>query len=641
MTKKNRVSDPTRRDFLKEVAGTTAAVGAATGFVSQPPSALAASPAGGGTTGPQVASPSQPNQRGAATGRIHLEDQRLHVETSTLTAVIDKGFVTSLKSKASGEEFVKPFDVRQSAALQLLYPADELVYIDESKSDKLGSTGEGKFGSITARLLSDDRAEIVFHSWDGDGVIAITVDHETGDLIVEPSAYSSRPGVMACRWSLKGLREDCELVAPFYQGIKLKLDDPLIRDSRWNWPLLWEAGLAMLQGRASGFWIHTQDDRYRYKALKIGDKSDAYMLGMDSEAYGPIDNNLSAGGIAWRINVYQGDWKVPAARYRDWLWRAYSLQAEERRRPEWLPGLKLALSWCPGNPKILDALAKRFDPRTVVLHFSDWRTDRFPENYPTAIASESAKAFLAKGQAMGFHIAPHIQSTEVDPRNPAYELVRDFQYRSFEKKQLMGWSWFNSSAMLGVPESNDNRRRHPDKDILVKIHPGLSMWRSVLGENILKAATEYSMEAIFINVTLNSYNLHNCMVEATTPSEGMKRLIDHVASLGKGLAVGGEGRNEIIMQGLTFGQVHLFKSGHTNLPGVERTGGCALNAFLFGKLCRAIGYSGLGGRNANEELRLRLDEEHETIPTLTIRSAKEITDPNPAVKRVLERAGAR
>jgi len=45
-------------------------------------------------------------------------------------------------------------------------------------------------------------------------------------------------------------------------------------------------------------------------------------------------------------------------------------------------------------------------------------------------------------------------------------------------------------------------------------------------------------------VTLNTYNLHNCLVEGMTPSEGMNRLLRRVAALEGGLAVGGEGLNE-------------------------------------------------------------------------------------------------
>jgi hypothetical protein len=113
-----------------------------------------------------------------------------------------------------------------------------------------------------------------------------------------------------------------------------------------------------------------------------------------------------------------------------------------------------------------------------------------------------------------------------------------------------------------------------------------------------------------------------------------------VASLGDGLVVGGEGLNEITMQGLSFAQAHLFKSWQTSIDGLERTGGCNLNDVLFGKLCQTIGYSGLSGHNSDQALRMKMHIEHGAIPTVTIRSAKEIESPNPAVKQMLDLAGS-
>ena len=121
-----------------------------------------------------------------------------------------------------------------------------------------------------------------------------------------------------------------------------------------------------------------------------------------------------------------------------------------------------------------------------------------------------------------------------------------------------------------------------------------------------------------------------------TPAEGMKKLIRHVSELGNGLVVGGEGLNEITAQGLSFAQVHLFKSWQSSIEGLERAGGCNLNEFLFGKLCRTFGYSNLGGANKDEELRMQIHLDHSAIPTITISSADEIINPNPAVKRMLD-----
>jgi hypothetical protein len=156
------------------------------------------------------------------------------------------------------------------------------------------------------------------------------------------------------------------------------------------------------------------------------------------------------------------------------------------------------------------------------------------------VPSEKAKAFIKKGMAMGFRMMPHFNSIDMDPSHPAYAYLRDFQYRGIERKDLRGWSWYQGRG-LGVPESNASRLNNRDKKVMVKVHPGLSMWRSILGQNILQAARELDLDTVFIDVTLVSHNLHNCFVEATTPTEGMKRVIDHVSKLGKGLVVGGSG----------------------------------------------------------------------------------------------------
>ena len=558
---------------------------------------------------------------------MRTEGHKIIISTHTQSAVIEKGFLTSLKSKKTGEQFIEGVAADKSAALQLIYRGGETVSIDESK-----------FGNITTRQLSPLKAEIVFHSWDGDGVILVTVEPESGDILIEPSAYSSRPGVLGCRWNMAGIRSDLHLVAPFFQGIKLKLDDSLIANTHWDWPLYWEAGLAILESKKGGFWVHTQDNRYRYKALQVGSGAQKNHLGFDTQAYGPIDDNLSAGGLIWRINVFDGDWKAPAELYRGWLWDAYNLKAEEQKRQSWIWDVKFAVSWCPGQENILDAIAKKIKPEHCLIHYPNWRTDPYDENYPTYIPSERAKAFIKKGQTMGFRMMPHFNSVDMDPSNPAYAYLRDFQYRGIERMDLRGWSWYQGRG-LGVPESNASRLNNRDKKVMVKIHPGLSMWRSILGESILNAARQLDLETVFIDVTLVSHNLHNCFVEATTPTEGMKKIIGHVASLGDGLVVGGEGLNEITMQGLSFAQAHLFKSWHSSIEGLERTGGCKLNDFLFGKLCRTFGYSNLSGRDENQALRMKMHLEHGAIPTVTIRSAKDIESPNPAVKQMLDLAG--
>jgi len=573
-----------------------------------------------------LASPAAARGDGSQREMVRVDGERVLVETSTLSAVVEKGFITSLRSRQTGEESIRPFDLGEEAALQLLYRSWELVQLGDRPP---------KEGEIRCIQLSPERAQVIFHGWDGDGVIEISADAQTGDLIIEPSAYGSRPGVVSCRWVLRGLRDDLELVAPVKQGLKLPLDDPLIKGSRWEWPMFWEAQLAILQGAKSGVWVHSEDARFKYKALRVGSESEAHALGFETEAYGPVEDNLGAGGVAWRVNVYEGNWRVPAARYREWLWKAYDLAEAERKRPAWLPEVTLALSWCPTDPDLLDALAERVPPQRVLLHVPNWRTDQYDENYPAFVASEDGKTFIRKARAMGFHVAPHFNTVDMDPTNPVYSLLRDFQYRDLWNGRLHGWGW-GEGGYLSVPESNLARTKHRDKKVMVKIHPGLAMWRSVLGESILAAARDLPLDTVFVDVSLCVSNLQNALVEGVTPAEGMRRLIRDVSSLGDGLVVGGEGLNEITMQGLTFAQAHLLTEDPEQL---KRPYACDLNQFLWGKLCRIIGYTHCGGQSEMDTLVRRVYDAQGAIPTLTIGSAEEIRKPSPEVEEVLRKAG--
>jgi hypothetical protein len=557
---------------------------------------------------------------------IRLANDRLLIDTRTLTAEMARGFLTSLRAKATGASWVTPFATDDASALELVYANGQRV-----------GFGPEKPVTISLHRISDHCAEFRFHGWDADGVIRVSECPTTGDLLIEPSAYSSRPGARACRWWLRGVPEEVALVAPFYQGVKLPLTDSLIRDSFWNWPISWEAGLAVLQGQQGGFWVHAQDSSYRYKALKVGAADETHCLGFDTEAYGPLDGSLGAGGLTWRVNVYEGDWRVPARAYRDWLFAAYDLAPRVAARPAWFDQVRFAVSWYGGDPEVLKALAEKVDPAKTLLHFSQWRVDAYDENYPDYTPSESAKAVIREARSTGFHILPHCNSVDMDPSHPAYQYLRDFEYRELVNKGRLGWGW-EAGKVLSVPNANAALQENRRRKVMTKVHPGLSMWRSVLSEEIQKGIEGLGVDGVFIDVTLCSHNLHNCLVENTTSTEGMKLLIDQIGQLGNGLAVGGEGLNEITMQGLSFAQAHLFHSHHATCEGLDRAGGCPLNAFLFEGLCRTFGYSRLSGKTDDEVLRSRVHLSLGAIPTVTGLAAEEIRNPGRHVRELFERA---
>jgi len=159
---------------------------------------------------------------------------------------------------------------------------------------------------------------------------------------------------------------------------------------------------------------------------------------VSNEPAGPPDRNLAAGGLSWRLNVYEGDWRVPASEYCDWLRKAYQPCSP---RPDWLEDIRFAVSWCPCEPGILEALAARLDPASVLLHVPRWRTDPYDENYPTYRAGTEGRQFIQAARGAGFRVMPHMNAVDMDPTHPAYAYVRDFQYRQPVSKSVQGWTW--------------------------------------------------------------------------------------------------------------------------------------------------------------------------------------------------------
>ena len=549
---------------------------------------------------------------------ITVNGNTVTVSTRTLDAVLEGGALVSLRNR-EGREYL-PGAKADSPALDIVFRGSDARAVKGCPH-----------GSVTCTSLSDTCAEIRFDALDGNGVLTLTEDEETGDLCVEPEVSSARYGVLAARWTISGFGEDMKLTAPLFQGVDMDPADELIRGRRWIWPHRWEAGLAILHDSEGGFWVHCRDTAYRAKALLTGgDRS----LSFDAEAWGPIDRSLSAGGLVWRINVFRGGWDVPAGIYRDWLWEAYGLERDERRRPGWQKDIRLALSWAPADRDLLTALSKKVDPKTVLLHVPHWRTHPYDQYYPDFTPSEKFRDFLRYANSMGFHVMPHANSVDMDPSMPEYKYVGDFKYREIESGALMGWSWG-----IPMPHTNKSLDENRQYNVMVKIHPGLSLWRAILAENVDKALRQldYGTDVVFTDVTLCSYNLDNSLVDNTTTMEGMARLIEHVSRIHGGLAVGGEGLNEITMQKLSFAQVHLFDFNLNGEP-LARTGHCDLNRFLFGRLCVPFGYSGLGGRDENEEIRSRVHLEHGAVPTIIVGGAGEIEDPTPEVARMLKLA---
>ncbi len=556
---------------------------------------------------------------------INIIDDIIVIKTKTLIAEMRDGKLTSVKSKITGETYLNDPDSEKRPPLQLVYTGNNRVDIDPNCRN----------GQIEYLQISETRMDICFHTWNGSGILSLSEDQETGDLIIEPSAFSTMPGVRSVRFDMAGFREDAKLVAPLFQGIMVDMDDPLIRNSRFIYPYKWESPFVALQSPQGGLFVYTKDTSYHFRTLNVGDNGVSNRIGLEAEASGPITNNLSCGSCAWRINVYQGDWMVPVKKYKAVLWSKLNLADRERKMPDWMKEVRLAYSWCPTDRHILSELKRYINPQKVLIHLPRWREGEYDKEYPNYLPSADAIAFIKEATAMGYHVAPHFNAYEIDPTRKEFALVRDFRYRDLETRRGMGWAF--DCGCVPIPEDNCLLSSSQHHNVMAKIHPGHAMWRYLLEKNILDAVNATGTDTIFIDVTHNIFNLDNEYVNNLSCGEGAIRLLKDAESLGNGLCVGGEGLNEIVAQGQFFAQGHVFapvNGADASTVTVEKV--CPINQILYEGVCHIIGYHPhIGDYNAMRKTH-ELDQARGFIPTLIGVGFEELQSPQGVIKQILD-----
>ena len=198
---------------------------------------------------------------------LKIKDGALYAQTKTVSAVIRDGAILSLKSIKTGTEFIRNTD---TVAMELVYALDRSVPVE---------IGHG--GSVEWAQVNEHTVEMRLLGWMANAVVIFSEDIENGDLLIAPSAYTAMRGVRSLRWSVMGIDPGLDVVAPLFQGVKLRLDDPILWHTRSPWPREWEAGFNIFQGDHEGFWVWTQDTQYRYKSIKFGSETDPYRVGFE------------------------------------------------------------------------------------------------------------------------------------------------------------------------------------------------------------------------------------------------------------------------------------------------------------------------------------------------------------------------
>jgi len=552
---------------------------------------------------------------------INLTPSGILAETSTTRLEIEGVRIVSIQDPRTGEEFLDRSLANDVPGLDLHH-----------QNGKVSPLGVHSLASqVNYTLLSENIAEIVLNDWECDVSIRLSLDEATGDILLEPSAWSMQGGVAAIGLNLPGIRNDLDVVGPFQQGTRLPLTHPQLQGKRSQWPHDWEAAFLVFAGKESGLSVQAWDDHYIFKNVHLGHDKSPHAVSFLTQAYGPLEANRCTGNLAWRVSTYHGGWQEPVLRYREWYWQAYHLEKATAMRPDWLDDIRLAVSWCPTNLDLLEALARRIDPRKVFLHVPNWRAYKYDQDYPTFAPGPEGRYFLEKAVSMGFHAAPHANSCQMNPDHSFFFQARDFCTRSPGDLRWGGWSWLpvEGWGSYGPPQSYSQMPANKDWNILVNVHLAWSPWRRQLTRQAAELIRDLGLDSLFVDVSQLTHNSDNAVLENLTYAEGSIKLVRELAELSRGFCVAGEGRNEISTQYLSVTQYHLYNFAHVHAIDGEDVSWVleattAVNELLFKGLARGIGYH--YGKGENRRLMVDATLKQGAIPTLIFESSDPVRE---------------
>ncbi|MBI5835159.1 MAG: hypothetical protein HZB16_22875 [Armatimonadetes bacterium] len=366
------------------------------------------------------------------------------------------------------------------------------------------------------------------------------------ELLLAQTATSPQPGVYGLEWTLAGIPRDYNIIVPGRSGIRLTKASPR-GNQVFDWPMGWEAGLAIIEGQGHGFFVYADDPDGRFKRLEVEYRADGWRLGLVTVNTAPWDKLTDIASVRWRVGTYQGDWRQAARRYRDWQARSWRVTPLDQQKPTWVKDTRGCVIMGLDIPT-MEKLAEKVDPRQTLIYLPDWRTAGYDRDYPTYDqAVPQLDPFLKRAHELGFRCMLHVNYFGCDPLNPLYKQFGPFQVRSpWGKHDLEWWLWEKAEPVIRF----------------AYINPAHSDWRKLFVERMAKLCRDHAVDALHLDQTLCVFNDNNGLVEGQTMAQGNVALHRELRAALPEVAISGEGLNEVTYRDEAFAQRHAWGLNH-------------------------------------------------------------------------------
>ena len=537
----------------------------------------------------------------AEPAELTIRDKTVFVKTDAYEIQFEKGVITQLHNKLTAETYTLPLS------------ADGVPIGISGRSGLLRRNG----GSIwteqttlkTARKIAPLKAVLVFNQGQNEIRLSIAVDQSTEDLVIEQEGISNTAGVYGIQWGCVNLNvRNLDLILPA-EGGQVIDSTTQVTSRSFNYPGSWEVQLAILQGEQGGFFVRGTDETFQFKVLHYEKDIDSFALGFETQNQAPFDALTSAKSVVWRLNTYQGDWRVPARQYQEWMEQTFKPWRLDEM-PAWVGEIGIVVTYIDPSLDvgILDKLADQVDPTKTLLYVTQWRKDDYDVNFPDYTAKPEFGNFVKVAHQYGFRVMPHANLVGVSTYHPLYVELQKFQFRDPWNGDLYGWRW----------EQTDAPYRH------AFINLANSTFRKILVQQLKNVWEQYKVDAFHLDVSHWVTNDANGLIEGLNAGQGNVLMHRELAEAMPSVVFSGEHLHEVTFFRESFAQ--RWKLPPTWDP-TPRGTPYPISTFLFSPYTLPYGYLGLPNPDESPQFYQEYLDAYESwgvLPTLRIWSVENL-----------------
>jgi hypothetical protein len=443
---------------------------------------------------------------------LSLNNNTLVISTSAISVTFQAQTVSSIKNLLTGEEYI------QKPSSFILGVAQQATGIVEPVYQpwRMATTGDG----VQTAILECS---------DGTRTASLTLSVDGDDIVLTVHGQSQTAGVVSYTFGFQGIQlNQSKLIVPSEAGMYYSLDTP-VADVGDDYPVHWEAQMAVYQSPQGGFALQARDQNWTFTGLRGSRTTGSLVLGVEVFAQGPWSTATAVPDTSWRLRAYQGDWRTPAQQYRDWV-RGLQPYASATGDLAWVKNMAAVVTVQSLDTTILPALAATLDPSKTLLLLVNWRQQAFDVYYPDYTPAAGANAFITQAHLLGFHVMLHANLLGVSTNHPAYAGMQPYQLKDANTLEPQGWLWDT------LPAGSIQRFAY--------ISPASSAYRKLFIDQIRVAVDALKPDALHLDAGGSIVNDGNGLIEGMNTTQGIIQIHKDILAAFPGIALGSESTNE-------------------------------------------------------------------------------------------------